>query len=1137
MKKKRMGRVTMYRHFKKILLIMRLSVFLLLLSFAQLLANNSYAQKTKLSVDLTNASIESVLLTIENQSAYKFIYNKEKVDVQSKVSIQQTEKSINEILDVLLEEKGIDYTFYGNQVILTKGEKINLMQQVKDVSGKVTDSFGQPLPGVTILVKGTTKGAVTDFDGNFTISDVQAVETLVFSFVGMRSQEVSVGTQSTINMVMVEDAIGIEEVVAVGYGTQKKATLSGSVASIKSEDIVASKNQNVQNMLTGKLAGVRVVQKTSEPGVFNNQFDIRGFGSPLIVIDGVPRGDIQRLDPNEIESISVLKDASAAVYGVRAANGVVLVTTKKGKKGVPKLSYSTYYGLQVPAEVLKPTGAIDRMILFNERSMRSVSNPNLTYSDEEFEEFYNGTRTSTDWYGAIIRDHAPQQQHNVSLSGGADRVDYFVNLGYLNQEGFWKSDDLNYERFNMRANINAKVSDRIDFSLKLNGILDDRNAPDSDAWTVFKTLWRTVPDEPIYANNTSPFYQKMASDIDNVFAMTKADVSGFEKRNTKIFNSSMELRYDVPGIEGLEAKGLFSYDTRISDNSNYSKSYNEYRYDEASEAYTSITKNAPTSLDRSYGVSNRTLYQVSLSYDQTFANKHNIGALLLLEGAKSKGDNIFAAREFSIPLPYLFAGNAENQEGTANSDGISEYASNGFVGKLNYDYEGKYLLDLNFRYDGSSRFPENERWGFFPGGSIGWRISEESFLKDNMYYLDNLKIRASYGKMGDDGALDYQYLSGYDYPNTSGAARGNYPTGYMFDGSYTNALGFRAAPNPNITWYTVNTFDIGLDADFWNGKLGFTFDYFNRERDGLLADRLISIPGTFGSTMPQENLNGDQTRGVEFELRHQNRIGGLRYNVSGNFAITRTERLYVERANSGNSYDNWRNNRTDRYNDIWFGYGDAGRYTSYEEIANSNIFTNIATLPGDYIYEDWNEDGIIDGNDKYPIATTSYPLLNFGINIGAQYKNFDLTMLFQGASMYYIGMGEQLSRPLMWDGNALDYFMDRWRPVDPKSDPYDPSNEWISGDYAYGAFTPEDDSEFRMQEGSYVRLKNIELGYTIPNQILNKVNIGKARLFVNGYNLLTFTGVKGIDPEKPEDQYGYMYPLNQTLNFGAEITF
>ncbi len=1012
-----------------------------------------------------------------------------------------------------------------------------LFAQEKVLTGIVTDGSGESLPGVTVLIKGTTDGTVTNMDGKYTISNVAENTTLQFSFVGMITQEIEVGTQTTIDIVLAIDAIGIEEVIAVGYGTQKKATLSGSVAFIKSEDIVASKNQNVQNMLTGKLAGVRVVQKTSEPGVFNNQFDIRGFGSPLIVIDGVPRGDVQRLDPNEIESISVLKDASAAVYGVRAANGVVLVTTKKGKKGAPKLSYSMYYGLQFPAEVLKPVGAVDRMTLYNEKTMRSVSNPILTFSDEQFQKYYDGTLTSTDWYDAVMRDYAPQQQHNVNLSGGSDRVDYFVNMGYLDQEGFWESNDLSYERFNMRANINAKVSDRLDFSLKVSGILDNRNAPNTDAWNIYKALWRTIPDEPLYANNTEPYYQKMSSDIDNVVAMTNSDLSGFEKKNTKIFNSSIDLSYDVPGIKGLVAKGLFSYDTRITDNSNYRNAYNEYQYDEATEAYSAIPKNVPTALDRSYGVSNKTLYQLSLNYVKTFAQKHSVNALVLLEGAKTNSDNIFAEREFSIPIPYLFAGNSENQVGTASANGISEYASNGFVGKLNYDYAGKYLLDLNFRYDGSSRFPEDEQWGFFPGGSIGWRISEESFIKDNLSSVDNLKLRASYGKMGDDGALDYQYLSGYDYPNTSGAYRKNYPTGYVFNGAYINSLGFRAAPNPNITWYTVKTFDIGLDADLWNGKLGITVDYFNRERDGLLANRLISIPGSFGSTMPQENLNGDQTRGVDLELRHRNKIGEFSYNISGNISMTRTERLYVERANSGNSYDNWKNNKTDRYNDIWFGYGDAGRYTSYDDITTSDVFTSISTLPGDYIYEDWNNDGIVDGNDRYPIATTSYPLMNFGISLGAQYKNFDLNMLFQGASMYYIGMGEQLANPFMWEGNALDQFKDRWHPTDPKMDPYNPANEWVSGNYAYGAQAAETNSEFGMQNGTYVRLKNIELGYTIPKKILNKVKIEKARLFVNGYNLFTITGVDGIDPEKPEDLNGYMYPLNQTINFGAEITF
>jgi TonB-linked SusC/RagA family outer membrane protein len=1028
--------------------------------------------------------------------------------------------------------------------VLVYGNNLN----IQTVRGQIKSAFtGETLVGVTVLEVGTTNGAITDQNGNYVITVMGPESSLRFSYVGFLPETRVVGDRTRIDLEMVDDILAMEEFVVVGYGTMKRTDISTAVVSIKSEDIVTSKNQNVQNMLTGKMAGVRVVQKTSEPGVFNNHFDIRGFGAPLVVIDGVPRNDFQRLDPNEIESISVLKDGGAAIYGVRAANGVVLVTTKKGEKGAPRLSYSMYTGVQVPSNILSPVGALDRMTLMNEKSRRSVTNSRLSFPDEDFKLFHDGIRTSTDWYNIVMREYAPQQQHNVSLSGGADRIDYFVNMGYLSQDGFWRSGDLNYDRFNMRANINAKVTDRIDFSLKLSGIQDTRNSPDTDAWNIFKTLWRTVPDKEVYANDTYPYYQRM-DDIDNVLAMTISDVSGFKKRENKIFNSTMELKYDVPGIEGLVARSLFSYDTRVSDNTHYRKSFKEYRFDEAKGTYTETDKNAPTKLERNYGNTNNILYQIGLNYDKSFAAKHTLNTLVLLESARLQSDNILASRHFTIPLPYLFAGDDLMQEATARIAGMEDYTSNGFVGKLHYNYASKYLFDLNARYDGSSRFPELKRWGFFPGGSIGWRITEEAFLKDRISDWADLKIRASYGKMGDDMAMDYQFISGYDYPNILGGRFNNYPTGYFFDGVYTNALGFRVAPNPYITWYTATTKNIGIDADLWNRKVGITIDYFERERDGMYASRLVSVPGTFGSPMPEENLESDLTRGIELEVRNQNRIGQLRYNVSGNIALTRTQLLYVERAPSGNSFDNWKNNVSNRYNDIWFGYGADGRYTSYEQIATSDVYTPISTLPGDYIYVDWNGDGIIDENDQYPIATTrgkdnnnraqsSYPLVNFGVNLSAQYRNFDMNMLFQGATMYYIGMGEALRSPLLWDGNALEYFKDRWHTADPTSDPYDPSNQWIPGTYAFGAHSADYDSEFGMQSGSYVRLKNIELGYTIPMQLSRRVNINKARFYINAYNFMTFTGVKGIDPEHPSENHGYMYPLNRTVNFGAEITF
>ena len=1133
----------------KLCMVMRISVVVFLICISQAFAIGSYSQNTRFNLNLTDVTIEKVLETIENQSEYYFMYESSKIDVDREISIRAEQESVDEILRRIFKNTNVTYKIDNRLIALTSLGAGNRIPQQQLVSGKVVDSEGLPLPGVTVVVKGTTDGIITDFEGKYTLPNVPSDAILVFSFVGMRRQEIAVAGKSTINVNLKEESIGIEEVVAVGYGTQKKVTLTGAISSVKSDEILATKNENVQNMLTGKIAGVRVIQKTSEPGEFSNQFDIRGFGSPLIVVDGVPRGDMQKLDPNEIESVSVLKDASAAVYGVRAANGVVLITTKKGEKGAPKMKYSMNYGFQFPAEILKPVGAVERMLLTNEKSMRNTTNPELTYSEAEIEAYRNGTLSSTDWYDAVLSSSAPQQQHNFSVSGGSSAIDYFVNLGYMDQEGFWKSGDLNYDRVNLRSNLDARISDRLKFSIKLNAIRDNKSRPIASTWTIFKTLWRSVPTEKIYANDNPDYFAKSSSDIDNVVAMTNSDVSGYYQEKHKILQSSIDLAYDIPYVDGLSIKGLYSFDTNINDNSSYTKEYNEYNYDAATDNYTAVAKNSPTALNRYYGNSESTLYQVSLNYERTFAEAHNLSVLMLFEGARSKGDNINAFRQFSISLPYLFAGNSENQIGTANSNGISDYSSNGFVGKLNYDYQGKYLATFSFRYDGSSKFPADKRWGFFPGGSIGWRLSEEPFIKNSLLFIDNLKVRGSYGKMGDDSASEYQFVSGYNYPNTSGAKQSNFPTGYVFNGTYNNALGFRAAANPNITWYTVKTLNLGLDADFWKGGLGFSFDIFKRDRDGLLADRLVSLPGTFGSTMPQENLNSDQTSGFDLELRHQNKIGKLVYNISGNVSITRTKNLYHERSPAGNSWDNWRNNNNDRYNDIWFGLGSDGRYSSYEEIATSDVYTGIGTLPGDYKYEDWNNDGVIDGADYHPIATTTdaaksdlsdkrnYPLMNFGINLNLQYQGFDLSMLFQGAAMSYVSYGEQLSTPLQWNGNALDYFMDRWYPVDPTVDPFDPNNEWVSGNYAYGAIGAETNSEFLIQKGDYIRLKTIELGYTLPKTLLSRTGFDDVRLFVNGYNLLTITGVKGIDPEHPSELFGYMYPLNKTINVGANISF
>lgn len=1019
--------------------------------------------------------------------------------------------------------------------------------QITQIKGRVLGEDGFPIIGANIILVGNeSNGTITDIEGNFSIS-APLNSSLEISFIGYTTKILKLDGKSTYEIVLKEDTKRLDEVVVVGYGAQKKVNLTGAISVVTSDDLNVTKAQDAKNLLTGKIPGVRIVQNTSEPGDFSGNFDIRGYGSrPLIVIDGVPREDFERLNPNDIESISVLKDASAAIYGVRAANGVVLVTTKKGKKdNKAKIEYGMYYGIQTPTEMLKPVDAVNRMILFNEKSMRSLTSPRLTYSDDAIAPYLNGEKFSTDWYAAVMANTAPQQQHNVSISGGSSKVDYYVNLGYMDQKGFLKSNSLDYNRYNFRSNLNAQLTDDLRLSIMLGATIDKRYRPYTRTWEIFKAMSRSVPDETVYVNNNPNYLAKPTSDFNNPVGLMDSDISGHKKEDNKILSSTFEAEYNLKWIKGLKLKGLFSYDYNVNGTEEWRLSYNEYTYNASNDTYVPYMCQNPTNMNRRIGNTWSTLWQTSVNYNNSFAG-HNVSGILLYEESHKKSDDIIAIRDFTVPLPYLFAGIYTNQIGTSSIN--PEFATRALVGRFNYDYLGKYLAEFLFRYDGSSKFPKHSRWGFFPSASIGWRMSEENFIKNNINFIDNLKLRMSYGMMGDDGSSMYQFLGGYNYPNMDGAVINDIPVGYILGNEIYNTLGFRPLPNNNITWYTIKTLNVGLDADLWSGLLGFTFEIFQRQRSGLLASRTSSISGNLGIGLSQDNLESDKTKGFELELRHRNNIDDFFYNINFNLSMTRTLLMDVVSAPYSNSYDNWRNNNSDRYNDIWFGYSSNGRFENYEQISNSDIFVDNSTLPGDYIYEDWNGDGIIDEMDEHPIATIinsegewqnrkNYPLMNFGLNLGAGWKNFDCNLSFQGAGMSYISYGGQLSTPLQFNGNAFEYFMDRWHPIDPKQDPYSPSTEWKSGFYSYGATTPKENSEFAIQKGNYLRLKSAEIGYTIPQKVLQKINIKDLRLFVNAYNLFTLTKVKGVDPEKPAELYGLMYPLNRSYNFGLNITF
>lgn len=1034
-------------------------------------------------------------------------------------------------------------------------QPVNADEQAFTVSGTVTSSDdGSALPGVNIVIKGTTNGAVTDINGRYTIQVPDENTVLVFSFIGFLTEEIAVGARTQIDVAMIPDIQQLNEVVVVGYGTQEKVTVTGAVSDIKGPEMLQTRSENPQNMLTGRVAGVRVWQTSAEPGTYSNNFDIRGFGSPLVVIDGVPRAmsDFQRLNPNDIESVSVLKDAAAAIYGVRAANGVMLVTTKKGSEGETKISYSGSYTLQQPSGMPRLANPYETMRLYNEKAMNNIDGGNIIFPEEDFEAFRSGERRAADWNSLIIADYSPQTQHNLSFSGGNEHTRYYISGGYLYQEGFFKSGDLNYEKFNLRSNITTALTDGLNLNLNLSGMTDQRNTPYASAVDIIRNYWRQGVLFPAYADPGQTMLSYEGLDLEqNTVAMMSADVSGYRKYNQKDLQTSASLDFDFgvlsPSLEGLSAKGLISFDYRMNDNNFYRREYYQYTYDENSGSYISklYSLSSPNQITRETFHRQQVLGQFLLDYERTFGGKHNVTGLLGWESQKKQGDNFFARNDLAFAMDHLIGGTTSNMVAgmRGDTDNLYTIANSAALGRLNYTYADRYIAEFQFRYDGSSKFVEDDQWAFFPSGSIGWRLSEEPFFQSvsALSFVDQLKFRASYGITANDGTLNYEWYPGYIYPATSGNAEkgyyNQYAPGYMFGGAFVYGVS-TIVPNPNLTWWEARTFNVGVDFEGWNGLFGFSLDYFDRRRSGLFEHRSGEVPTVVGTGAPLENVNSDRHFGLDLVLSHRNTVGELSYSVKAIGTVTRQKYLTgVQNGPYGNSYDRWRHdNLNDRYQGVQFGYESAGRYESWEDIWSYPIYKDRGVLPGDYKYEDWNGDGEINGLDEHPFAFDQTPWMNFSLMLDGSYKNFDLSLLFQGTAMGSMEYKEPLYG--IWGSNGggtLEQYLDRWHPVDPSADPYDPETAWIPGYYGYTGNYPRGNSEFNRVSTAYLRLKSIELGYSLPK--LTPSSSMDVRVFANAYNLFTITGVKFVDPEHPDSDLGRLYPLSKTYTLGVSATF
>lgn len=1020
--------------------------------------------------------------------------------------------------------------FFVNLSTKIEAQQIN-GNQLHEVSGNVVDQSGMPLPGVTVMIKGTNIGVATDFDGYYTLKGVDNNDTIVFTYIGFQRHEEIIKGRDVINVQLRDDVSALDEIVIVGYGKQEKATITGSVSSIKAEELNKVKAPNVTNMLAGRLPGLRAVQRSGAPGDDGASIDIRGYGAMLVIVDGVQRS-FSQLDPNDISSISILKDASAAVYGFKGSNGVLLVTTKTGGTRKPQIEYNAYSGVQEVTRYPEMMNAYEYASLYNE----AIYNRNPwtgvpAYTGEQLNAYKEGS-LGTDWWKETIQDYAPQASHNLSVSGGTEKVKYYTSIGYLSQEGILKSGDWNYKRYNIRSNVDVAITEQLSFSLNLSGRYDKRERP-YDADNIFRQAQMAVPTYSVFANNNPDYYQAVG-DKANPVHTSYIKNSGYENRMRRDFNSSVTFKWDLPWIEGLNAKALIAYDYNNIEWKTWQKELSEYNYDQSNDEFTEKVLSSNARLESKFQNYYQPTQQYSLNYQNVIGKSHKVGAMLLWEMYSDRTTWTSGAKDFAIGLiDDLQYGDSKNQSTSGNS---FETAHSGLVGRFNYAYDSRYLMELSFRYDGSYKFNPDKRWGFFPGVSMGWRLSEEPFFKNVFPNIDNLKIRGSYGKFGDEGDFSaYQYLSGYEYG-------GSYVLGS--DG-LSIGLQNTGMANEFLTWYESETVNLGLEFSYKRGMLSGEFDVFRRHRTGLPATRQGSLPTTFGESFPQENLNSDTNTGFELSLGHKHQIGDFKYNISGNVSVVRIKNDYVERAPSANMYKNWQNNSNNRFKGIRWGKKVLGQFTSYEDILNSPIQDgngNKSLLPGDLKFEDTNNDGVISNDDESVIGYGSTPRIYYGLNLGVEYKGIDFNVFLQGGAGHDIYISGDILDPFIQQGlgNGLALMTDRWH----RKDPTDPYSEWVPGQMPAARLTGFQDNRsgnsWSLHDADYLRLKSLELGFTFPDDFNENLGISKLRFFINGNNVLTFTKGSGlmdyIDPESNSSNVRY-YPQLRTFNAGINVSF
>lgn len=1110
--------------------VMKLTTSFLLLCSAFAFANPANSQNAKVSLNKQQAHLSEVLEAIESQTDYLFISNRN-IDLKQNVSVNVSDVSVREVLETILKNTGLTFKLEGVNIVLSKRDEDAsslATQQDRKITGTVVDQTGYPVIGANVIVKGTTNGTVTDLDGKFSL-EVPSGAVLSITYIGYVEQEMKVGNESVLPVVLKEDSQALDEVVVVGYGTQKKVNLTGSVVSVSGEALAERPTANVASLLQGQVPGLQVTQNTGQPGSEGTSMQLRGMGTfssagtgPMVLVDGVA-GSLSALSPNEIESISVLKDAaSAAIYGARAANGVILVTTKSGKKGKMQVSYHVNTGWQ-SATILPDliTSSVEYMEMYNAMADRVPGK--RKYSEDYIDLYRDPNRDKTlypdyDWIGETFKTGFTHN-HSLTASGGSDKVLYNVNFSYLNQDGILPGHG--YERFTGRSNIEAQVHEKVKLGAKVAFYNGNVEAP---AFQNDAALLQIVQQRPMYMPylpdgsgrytytdipinqggeivNRNPFYVANETSADTEKwrwdAQAYLDVELLKRENMSLtWNSKAALSYS----------DSFKKYREPNDGAGY-----YYHRLEGEEDYTIGSTFQPSTgsgVKDSYEKDKMLTLFTTLNYNQSIG-KHDIGVLLGYNQESFKSRSLEAHRRWfpSYSIEEIDGGSPLDQTMKGNS---AEWGLASFFGRLNYAYDSKYLFEANFRYDGTSRIYEDNRWGLFPSFSAAWRLSEEHFIKDNFSWVDNLKIRGSWGKLGNQSIGNYAYHDVYESSNI------------VLEGEMVQAMNQKALTDKTLAWEETAIFDVGFDLNLWSNKLFVVFDWYNKETSGILNE--APIPASVGLEAPTINYGKLRNRGVEFQVGHNNTVGNFTYGVSFMATLNKNKVLELRAPTYGNYI-----------NEVGLPYGEhymyewIGLFQSEEEIEQSAKHPYKAQ-PGDLKYKDQNGDKVIDGKDRI-VVSGKHPKMLYSFNLNLGYKNFDLSAFFQGVSGRKIYTHTYVVEPFAQGGPPTVEFRDAWTPENT-----DTNVPALYGGIPYYKATTNRSTYF-LRDASYLRLKNLQVGYNFSSSLISKIGLQSLRIYFSGENLFTITDYPHMDPERSGDGRHAVYPQLKTLSIGLDVKF